>query len=224
MEGIDELGLQSEAEVAADGVDTVDATQNSEVCASKGCRVCAQPKFGRHAFCIIHKRVLEAMGRMYAVQAKTLDGKAQQKKWNELKNTDGLAGPPSQFASAVLEFERANPDRGKGKQNKFFDLVQFVDALSVTTRQKRGFKTLLMHKGWWIHHATTVMQWPAADALLEWERVEVATPDDKKKYGGPGRTLELDMQVENFSIGENEVRQYPSCTLASWTHANNMQH
>ena len=128
----------------------------------------------------------------------------QLKTWCKLRD-QAAAQPPSLFSATVLKFEIENEGITQGKPSVKFDIVTELETLTVSTKMDRGFRLSLMHQKQWMRFAEVQLVFPTEYALSLWTQQEQDTSEEAKLYGGPDRSLQLFMKVEQYIDGRNSV-------------------
>jgi hypothetical protein len=128
----------------------------------------------------------------------------QLKTWCKLRD-QAAAQPPSLFSATVLKFEIENEGITQGKPSVKFDIVTELETLTVSTKMDRGFRLSLMHQKQWMRFAEVQLVFPTEFALSLWTQQEQDTSEEAKLYGGPDRSLQLFMKVEQYIDGRNSV-------------------
>ena len=147
-------------------------------------------------YCWDHKRSVDA----FTAQCKAQDRKNKNNECIEALNNlrdGGKEGPPSEFSSTIMDFEKSSPAQGRGVKRKTVDSMVIMQKYITRTTVRNEAKLVRMHEEQWMNHAKTVMLLSHQDAESRWKKAKETTPKELTDEEGPGGTLRLPMHVED---------------------------
>ena len=113
--------------------------------------------------------------------------------------------PPSQFSKLVYKFLDFEENRKSSHED--FDIVGFHSEQITAMVGRKGFKKVWMHRTKFLKHVSNDEGLDDEAGREKWDREIVAANDEDKDQGGPEKEpLRLHYLVEDYTVGETEVR------------------
>ena len=182
------------------------------------CVVCGLVKADMPAnsrFCWEHKNTNDNFVANCKADDKKAGDTERIDRYNKMKEAGFKEGPPSELASALLEYEEKYPAQGRGVKRGHCDTMQLLEKHQVTTAVRAQAKLVKMHKERWLKVATKELLIPQREAEAKWNLVEANTPEALTDKLGPGGSLRLPMNVEDAIMMSNEVAFMKEASLES---------
>lgn len=133
------------------------------------------------------------------------------------KLRDKAGAPPTEFSSWVLKYAQACPAEGRGRKRKLYDYATEQETKTAASRTKVGVKAVKMHKEKYLRLAVNDLDMCPEDAEANWDNYEKVLVSEKNRdmLGPPQSRLRLNIPVEDYTLGENEVEHAKRVVLES---------
>ena len=160
------------------------------------CKVCRGTDMcsGKAPYCKADKKSIDAIvaGLKVVDQKAAAEAEAagvdpppsKLKAFEEMRDSEESAVPPSALSRFVEDFEHQSPSKGKGDKRPSPDWTTLMQRHCTSSSVASQVKMTKMHEKQWMHYGVHWLCYPEADVKAKRDAQLAKTPEEKREYTG----------------------------------------